>query len=148
MSNKRILLVVVILALMTVAGCSQPSSSAPVEPVQNEQPNEPSQEELNAQLKQRATKADFIELNGKNAPVGKSVYATGSVMSVIKPGSLGEFMLSVEEGDGYGIYIIRNLDLGNSVDEENIQVTLWGSYYGKHEKLGGPVILATIIEKQ
>ncbi len=115
---------------------------------------EPTQAELNAQLKKDATKADFVQLNGhEDQYKDKKVYVEGTVSFISQAGAPGrEFTMSVQEGNGYGDYGITSLDtehnynIGKDIVEGN-KVKIYGTVEGKNSE-GMPHIVAIIIEKE
>ncbi|MEK4922405.1 hypothetical protein MKX78_10835 [Cytobacillus sp. FSL R5-0569] len=105
------------------------------------------QEKLSAQLKEEATKADFVELNVDNPPNGKKVFIDGEVSSLIKDDFVSEFILTSKENDGYGMYKIKLLDSTDQDFNEGDQVRIYGGVSGKDDT-GTPEILASILEKK
>lgn len=139
------LIFTLIALLLFIAACNsdndKPETS--VEPTTNE----PTQEELNEQLKEEAIEADIIQINGDEVEEGTKLKATGEI-SVYKEGlgPLGkDFMLTTEEGNGHGIYQIINMDANDTTIQEEQTVTVYGTYYGKDES-GTPQITVTVIE--
>ncbi|MCM3536607.1 DNA-binding protein [Priestia endophytica] len=109
-----------------------------------EKKNEPTQEELDAKLKEEATTADFVKLNVDNPPVDEKVTAKGKVSIVYQEGVGGSFMLETKEGSGYGMYNILNYSLADVKEDD--EVTIYGTTTGKKADDGSPQINATIIE--
>ncbi|WP_018934329.1 hypothetical protein [Gracilibacillus lacisalsi] len=109
-----------------------------------EEDSEVTQEELDEQLKDEAVEADFVELNSGEAESDQRVFIEGKVLDEPEE-KLQEFMVSTYEGDGYGIYIVKDFDPGAEFKEGDI-IRAYGIYNGKHEELGGPLITATLIE--
>lgn len=139
-------LLIAIVSLVIISGCSsEPKETVKKVPEVSQKNNEPTQDELNEKLKSEAVRADFVELNGGKAEMNKRVFAVGEVTIVIKEGSMGEFTLTTVDGDGYGMYTVKNV-LGTEVNEGD-QVKVYGPFTGKDD-LGFPTISATIIEKQ
>lgn len=153
------LFIITILALITACGENEEpaeEANADVEVEANEnaegvtegskdsKESEPTQEELNEQLKAEAVQADFVELNNDNAEENKKVFSVGEVTHIAKEGMLGEFTLTTEEDDGYGMYTISNFTEVEVAEGDNVKV--YGVTSGKDD-LGVPVINATIIEK-
>jgi hypothetical protein len=144
---KKLIGVGLLLSLLLVA-CSSESS----EPVEEEtkvsteetKKDEPTQEELNAQLKEEATKANFVELNSDDTEKGQKIFTVGTIDVVIKEGMLGEFSFTTEEDEGYGMYTVVNV-MGTEVTKGD-KVKIYGVYDGKDES-GFPIINATIIEQ-
>lgn len=138
---------VVGLAALFLSACSDTEEKTEsVEPTVQEEPetNEPTQAELDAQLKEEATQANFVELNSDDAEQDKKVFAEGEITNIEKEGSLGVFTLTTEETSGDGMYTVNVL--ATDVDfAKGDQVKVYGTYSGKDD-LGFPVITATIIE--
>jgi len=142
--KKLLVLLIVLFSVSLLAACGGnekvSDQGEPKETATKEQ--EPTQDELNEQLKAEAVEANFVELNGDNAEENKKVFTAGEVTIINKEGSMGEFTLS--DGDG-GMYTIVNV-LGTEISEGD-QVKVYGPFTGKDD-LGFPTISATIIEKQ
>ncbi|WP_212680074.1 hypothetical protein, partial [Salmonella enterica] len=64
---------------------------------------EPSQEELNAEMKAEATKIDFVTANAGEYGEQDRLYAEGEVSSLTKD-TMDTFILTTEEGEGSGMY--------------------------------------------
>jgi colicin import membrane protein len=139
-----------LLGLALLVGCSSESSSDTEkkdEPKQEEvkQDEGPTQEELDAQLKEEAVQADFVELNSDEAETGKKVFTEGVIDSIAKEGMLGEFTLTTEEGEGVGMYTVVDV-MGSDLVKEGTNIKVYGVYEGKDD-LGFPKINATVIEQ-
>ncbi|QXE20452.1 DNA-binding protein [Clostridium sp. 001] len=157
--KKIISLFVGIIVCLSFMGCgdtsnNQQGNESTKQTVQKKpSKNEPTQAELNAKLKKEATKADFVQLNGhEDQYKGKKVFIEGTVSNVTNennPG--GEFTISAQEGNGYGMYGITSLDIdhGNVGKDivKNNKVKIFGTVDGK-DSFGAPHIVATIIEKE
>lgn len=104
----------------------------------------------NEQLKKNAVKAVFAEINGQYDKVkGKAVFAEGKVSGLNNKNTLNvfsNFTLSQSEGNGVGIYHIRNVsEMKDLKDGDTVVV------YGKIDEpleSGMPSIVAWIIEKK
>lgn len=149
---KRVLLLGLILLL--VACGSDKADTEPIEQNGVEMAsendvvkNEPTQEELNEQLKTEAMDADFVSINGDEVEEGAKLKVTGEISFVSGEGVRGgNFTITTEEKDGHGMYNIINLNTADPVEiVEGIEVTVYGTYSGKDET-GIPEITATIIE--
>jgi colicin import membrane protein len=128
----------IILGLSLLVGCSSEASDT-VDKKVKEESNEPTQEELDAQLKEEAVQADFVKLNSDGS-TGEKVFAEGEVTNITKEGTLGEFTLTTLDG----MFTIGNM-LGTEISEgDNVKV--YGATNGKDDT-GFPVINATIIEQ-
>jgi len=103
----------------------------------------PSQEELNEKLKAEAIKLDFVAANGGEVAKDTKVTITGKVTNINEEGVGGTFTVTTTEGDGYGMFTVKNFTLKDvTMDSE---VTVYGTFDGKDE-LGAPSIIASIIE--
>lgn len=135
--------------VLLMAACSEEETepAATQEEPETEEAAGPSQEELNEQMKEEATEIDFVEANGGDLSPGTKVKATGEI-SALDPTGLrgGDFMLSVEEGDGFGVYSVTNLNTVEIPLEEGQTVTVYGTFDGAEEGTSMPMITATIIE--
>jgi colicin import membrane protein len=127
----------VLLAAGLLVGCSS-ETNEPIKEETKETSTEPSQDELNMNLKEEATQADFVELNGEEL-TGKKVFADGEVTNIAKEGMLGEFTLTTSDG----MYTVINM-MGTEVSEGD-SVKIYGVTDGK-DSTGFPKINATIIE--
>lgn len=107
--------------------------------------NDPTQEELNEELKQDAVRADFVELNVDNPPKDKKVFVDGEVSS-LKEGALDEFIITSKEGNGNGMYSIQLANTTNVEFNEGDFVRVYGTVDNKNA-LGFPQIFGTILEK-
>lgn len=107
--------------------------------------NDPTQEELNEELKQDAVRADFVELNVDNPPKDKKVFVDGEVSS-LKEGALDEFIITSKEGNGNGMYSIQLANTTNVEFKEGDIVRVYGTVDNKNE-LGFPQIFGTILER-
>lgn len=105
---------------------------------------EPTQEELNAIMKDEAIKADFVKVNGGEVEIYTKLTLQGEVTSIMSDGVGGEFTLTTVEGNGYGMYTILNYSIEDVNKGDFVKV--WGAYDGK-ANTGMPLIIATIIEK-
>lgn len=103
--------------------------------------NEPTQEELDAQLKEEAIEADFVAINGDEVEDGTKLYADGTVDLILEEGVIDKFSFST---DG-GIYTIISLDTDTEVSEGDF-VRVYGTYAGKEEGTGIPMLSVTVIE--
>lgn len=103
---------------------------------------------LNDKLEKEAVKADFVSLNGNTEQnFGLRVFAEGKI-SVVDYNSVMDvfpsFMLSQEEGDGYGIYHVSNaLSVPDLKDGDYVKV--YGLVDGTNN-VGMIKILATVVE--
>ena len=134
------------LSALLLAACggeeADPKGDTPVEETSGES-NEPTQEELNAQLKEEATTIGFVAANAGEVPKNAKVTLKGVVKVIFSEGVAGKFSVTTTEGEGYGVYKIVNLSMTEPV--EGNEVTIYGTFDGKDES-GIPQIVATIIE--
>ena len=134
------------LSALLLAACggeeATPKGDTPVEETSGESA-EPTQEELNAQLKEEATAIDFVAANGGEIAEKTKVTITGKVGTVMSEGVGGVFTVSTTEGDGAGMYTIENYSMTETA--EGAEVTIYGTFAGK-DASGIPKIIATIVE--
>jgi len=105
-----------------------------------------SQEEVNEKLKEEATRADIVEINVENPPIGKKVYIDGEV-DVLTEGVVDEFLITSKESKGYGVYKVKLINTTDEDFKEGDQVRVYGGITGKDET-DTPEILASILEKK
>ncbi|UNT71726.1 hypothetical protein IQ781_27525 (plasmid) [Bacillus sp. N447-1] len=119
----------------------------------------PSQEELNAKLKQEAAEASFAAANGNQYEFGKKIKATGKIAFLMNKERevFPVLTLITRESDHYGMYTVKVAQSGTKVTENEITlkngtkltkgtiVTVYGAYDGK-DKTGFPLISSTVIE--
>jgi len=143
---------IILLAALLLSACSseeevtkksEPADETNVEQKVNNE--DLSQEEINEKLKEEATRADFVELDVDNPPIGKKVFIDGKV-SVLTEGTIDSFTLTSEEGTAYGMYKVILINTTNEEYTSGDQVRVFGSVKGKDE-IGMPEISATILEK-
>ncbi|WP_050182825.1 hypothetical protein [Domibacillus robiginosus] len=102
---------------------------------------EPSEEELAEEMKKEAQPAQFNELNSKQPPVNKKVFATGVVTKIVESGLTGSFYLQAADGT----YVIMN---STQTDvQENERVTVYGVVGVEKAADGTPIINVVVIEK-
>jgi hypothetical protein len=133
--------------VLLLAACGEEEATEPVEvegTVEDTATSEPSQEELNTQLKEEATEIDFVQANAGEIEEGTKVKATGEVSNLVDD-TLMEFTLTTEEGDGSGMYSVKGFNTTDAAIEEGQTVTVYGTYDGKDDS-GMPSIALTIIE--
>ena len=104
----------------------------------------------NAKLKTEAVKADFVEINGHYDKVkARAVFAEGKITAVDYKNVMDlfpSFTLSQKEGDGYGMYHVRNVsDSKDLKDGDTVKV--YGKI-GEPNASGMPTIMCTVIEKK
>lgn len=137
---------------LTLVACSNEAEQQPVadQPVEEtttgSQEPEQTQEQLNEEIKKKAVRADFVEMNVDNPPDGKIVFVEGEV-SVLTKGAIDEFILTSKEGNGHGMY---NILLANTTDaefSEGDHVKVYGAVNGKDDT-GMPQIFANLLEKK
>ncbi|WP_299090310.1 hypothetical protein [uncultured Metabacillus sp.] len=106
-----------------------------------ENTNEPSQEELNKELKEEAKPYSFDEVNNNEVEKDAKIVVEGSITG----GSFGvgdKFYLASNDG----AYDIVNFNTTDSTFTTNDYVKVFGTYNGKDESTGIPIISATIVE--
>ncbi|MFW5411610.1 hypothetical protein [Aerococcus urinaeequi] len=109
--------------------------------------DEPSQDELNQQLKDKAIEIDFVTANAGKYEVGTKVKATGEVSLLNDDSIMPSFDLTTESDDGYGLYYVKGFNTSDTEFSNGDIVTVYGTYDGKDEQTGGPKISVTYIEK-
>lgn len=113
-----------------------------------ESADEPTQEELNEQLKATAKKGDFVEMNAERVEEGERIYLEGEVSVILSEDKvMPEYSFTTKEGDGYGVYTIFDLS-SNGVPNQGDKLKIYGTYSGRDEMYGGPKITVTVVEKQ
>ncbi|WP_102707034.1 hypothetical protein [Terribacillus saccharophilus] len=118
------------------------------EVLEEESADEPTQEELNEQLKENAIKGDFVEMNGERLEIGTPVYLEGKVSIVTNDSEvMPKYDFVTEEGDGYGHYSITDIS-SSDVPSEGDRLKIYGSYHGKEEDTGIPIVYVHVVEKQ
>lgn len=146
---KKILYIGALSALL-LAACGEEKAAPKEETPASEEKNTkdevaetkgPTQEELDAKLKEEAIKLDFVKANGGEVAKDTKVTIKGKITNITDDGM--KFTLTTTEGDGYGMFNIINVVLKDiKLDDE---VTIYGRFNGKDD-LGAPSIAATIIE--
>ncbi|WP_182101807.1 hypothetical protein [Niallia taxi] len=104
------------------------------------------QGELNEKLKEESTRADIVEINVENPPIGKKVYIDGEV-DVLTEGDIDEFLITSKESKGYGVYKVKLINTTDEDFKEGDQVRVYGAITGKDE-IDTPEILATVLDKK
>lgn len=125
-----------------MVGCSDDQTQEQVQSNDETNESEPTQEELNNQLKEEASEADFVKLNNGEIEEGTKLKVSGEITLME---SNNDFTLTSKENDGYGMYSILNFDTTESTVEEGDDVTVYGTYTGDSET-GMPEIRITVIE--
>ncbi|HBV97802.1 MAG TPA: hypothetical protein DEF36_12255 [Desulfotomaculum sp.] len=145
---KRMVLMLILLLALTACGNTPVAQQTPApqpKPTTTSEASKPTQTELDAKLKKEAAQANFIELNSspeKNKD--KRVYAKGGISAPAPDG--WEFTLSTKEGNGNGMYSVKNLSRIFDI-KAGEEVKIYGTFSGKDSKTGMPIITATILEK-
>ncbi|PSL35176.1 hypothetical protein B0H99_10879 [Planomicrobium soli] len=94
-------------------------------------------------LKEEAVEVDFVAANDDSIPAGTVVKAEG-IASPITGTDIGdEFLLTTQDSEGEGTYVVSNNSTVKIQDGQ--EITVYGSFDGKTES-GSPKITATIIE--
>lgn len=61
------------------------------------------------ELKSKAVKADFVEINSGKTEEGSKLYLEGEIGVIEGTDVFDKFALTTREGDGYGVYDVINL---------------------------------------
>lgn len=143
---KKLLVLLGVVFLLVACGGNEETKSKTEDvkaATNKEETNEPTQAELDAKLKEEATPLDFIAANGDEVAEGTRVTITGEVTIVMSEGVGGEFSVTTEDNDGFGVYTVKNLSMKEVVKGDT--VTVYGIYDGR-DVLGIPSIAVTVIE--
>ncbi|SHI03251.1 hypothetical protein [Virgibacillus chiguensis] len=124
-----------------------------VEEKEEPEENEPTQEELDEELKKEAVPIDWAKAVSDEIPKGTKVYGEGEVdkYSSNESDVMQDFGLSIKYGeDEWGVFEVRTFTTLPNVEEvqEGDIAKVYGTYAGKHEVTGLPLISATIVEKK
>lgn len=121
---RKLLMSTVIIGGVLLAGCGNDEEVVKEEKVEQTEPAEPTQAELDAKLKEEAVEADFVTINGDTPPeLDTKVFLTGEVQSISEYDLGGELVsIMTKEGDGYGYYMIINGDPGTVEIGKNYKV--------------------------
>ena len=142
---KKILWLFLIATLLVACGNEEEPEVRETEPVENkQQADEPTQEELNEQIKAEAIEVEFVKANAEEYEVGTRLKATGEVSFLDDI----TFTLTTEEGEGYGMYEIFYANTTEAEFKDGDTVTVYGAYDGKADDSGMPKIGVSIIEPQ
>lgn len=140
---KKIFYIGTLSALLLVA-CGDEPTDKPKEVTSDQvETTEPTQDEINTQLKKDAIPIDFVAANTDEIEVNTKVTISGKVSNVASQDVGGTFTVTTKENDGVGMYTVENFAMAEIVDGST--VTIYGVYKGK-DSLGFPTITATIIE--
>lgn len=133
------------LSALFLAACGDEKKEEPKVETSSEQveTTEPTQEELNAKLKDEAITLDFIAANGDEVEKDTKVTITGEVTTVMSEGIGGIFTVTTTEGDGFGLFSVKNFTSDEVVEGQTVSV--YGTYNGKDESKI-PSIVASFIE--
>lgn len=143
---KKILFMLVAVMLLLV-GCGGEDSSEHKEndkqdaSTEQQENNKPTQEELDAKLKKEAIEADFVAINGGEVEDGTKLYADGTVDLILEEGAIDTFSFSTDDG----LYTVKSLDIDSTVSEGDF-IRVYGTYAGKEEGTGIPLLSVTVIE--
>ncbi|QTD40436.1 hypothetical protein [Sporosarcina sp. Te-1] len=141
---KKIFVLMLTALLLTACGSNESEKEEPVALEKDSQVSTPSQEELDAKLKEEAKEYSFVELNSDEVAKDEKVKLTGEVSAVSGSGVNSTFTLTTKENDGVGMFSVKNFSLEDIADGNT--VTIYGTYNGKND-VSMPEIVATIIEK-
>lgn len=155
---KKVLTFFMAVALsLSIVGCgntsngSKTENNAKQEQKQDEKKESvkaKSQDELDKEIKNTATKADFVKINGhEKEHVGEAYYIVGEVSFIDDTNKiLPTFTVKTKEGEGFGLYDIMNF---KKVElKEGDEVKVFGKLSGEKSKIGSPQISGNVIEKQ
>lgn len=121
-----------------------------VNETKKEEKKQLTKQEIDDNLKKEAVKVDFIKVNGhEKENKDLKVYAEGKISIVDYKNKMDifpSFVLTQNEGDGFGMYHITNI-LGIEGLKDGDQVKLYGTVSGEKNKAGMPIIITTIVEK-
>ncbi|QXE02788.1 hypothetical protein [Terribacillus sp. DMT04] len=111
--------------------------------------DELTQDELDEQLKEKSIEADYEKVKLGEVSSDENLYVDGTVARIKDPNeSFPKYYLNTEESDGStGWYLIWDMRM-NGLPEEDDQLRVYGSYDGKEEETGIPMLIGKIIEKQ
>lgn len=140
---KKYLLLIATLMLLAACTEEKPETKAVSTTEETAKTDEPTQEELNKEVKATAKAITFVAANGDEVAKDERVTIIGKISSITSKDVGGSFVVTTTEGDGHGMYNIVNLTLEDIKDGQ--EVTLYGTYNGK-DATGIPEIVATIIE--
>src|SRR5690625_4049844 len=128
MDMKKVLGIGIILMVMLLSACGNDeevnTESKEDESSVEQESNEPSQEELDEQLKEEATEADFVKVNGGEVEEGAKLFAEGEVSHADEE-IIQQFTLTTKSGDGYGMYTVKSI--ADEVSDGD-QVKVYGTY--------------------
>ncbi|SNZ14535.1 hypothetical protein SAMN05421503_2457 [Terribacillus aidingensis] len=107
------------------------------------------QDELDEQLKEKSIEVDYEKVKLGEVSSDENLYVDGTVAMIKDPNeSFPKYYLNTEESDGStGWYLIWDMRM-NGLPEEDDQLRVYGSYDGKEEETGIPMLIGKIIEKQ
>ncbi|WP_099300198.1 hypothetical protein [Bacillus sp. Marseille-P3800] len=129
--------------LITTETSTSPKSSNETSNSKDETEDEPSQDELDQKMRDEAEEVDFVAANNGEYSGEEIVKATG-VATVVGDTDVGnEFVLTVEQNDGYGLYDVVIMRT-NATINENDEVTVYGTVDSKPEGL--PRIVGVLFE--
>lgn len=141
---KELFVLLAAVFLLVACGGNEEKATETEEPVKTqEETTEPKQDELDAKLKAEATAIDFVAANGDEVAEGTKVTITGEVTNVAGEGIGEAFTVTTNEGDGFGMYTVKNITMKEVTQGDT--VTVYGVYDGKDE-LSMPSIVVTVIE--
>ncbi|MCP3028624.1 hypothetical protein [Halobacillus sp. A5] len=127
-----------ILGLAALLGCSEDTSA-------NESKEQPSQQDLEEQLREEAVPIDFATVNAGEVEEGDKVFIQGYISAAAPADEAAAvFSVTADEEAGEGTYSVENKDEGAEFMIKDI-VEVYGTYQGTDDA-GTPVIEGTIIE--
>jgi len=142
----------VLVLLFSLAGCSAtsakavPAKQATISSSESPVSSEIAQSEIDAKLKSKAVKADFVKINGKEWK-DKEVFAEGKISNVDVKEPMITFDLTLKGDKGIEMYkIVTFKTLPNVADiTEGDSAKIYGTV-GDPDNDGIPKILVTIVE--
>lgn len=159
MKKKLLTATLIGFGLFALVGCgdkpsentlNNPPSETTVDDSQKEtaEPSKEEKEKANVEIKEKATKADFVKINGQK-PNFEPIYIKGEV-SFLNPSeysdNISRFTITSKENDGFGMYTGVSSEIeDNKKLKEGETITIYGYATGKTEA-GLPEILVSTID--
>lgn len=110
-------------------------------PVKETSDQQPTQDELNEQLKKEAKTYSFAEINANEVQKNSKIIVEGAITG----GSFGiGDKFYIESNDG--VYDVVNFNTTDTTFTTNDYVKIYGAYNGKDETTDIPIITSTIVE--
>ncbi|UTR05438.1 hypothetical protein MM326_15175 [Alkalihalobacillus sp. LMS6] len=112
--------------LITTETATSPTTTNETSTSTNESEDDPSQDELDQKMRDEAEEIDFVAANNGEYTGDEIIKASGKATVVVNSGVGDDFLLSVEQGDGYGMYDVFILRTDVDLNEGD-EVTVYGS---------------------